>query len=609
MSRLYTSGFESGAQEGITGGNFAAVSTPARSGSFAGRVTGLTIGQPAAAGLTGRNYYCRLWIRFPSAPSVNAYIIGCGVAGTSGVWARLNTDRTVSLVRGSTVVASSPALAVDTWHLLQLRFKIIVGTNDEGELFVNQTSVGSFIATSGLDSAPTITIGAQPTGTYTIYFDDVAFNDDQGSAENSFPDDNGVVVLLKPTSDSSIGSWVNGGNAVPLWDAVNNAPPVGASFANRSSTNLIYSATLDGAGAGYAAVMETYASKLSGVIKIVQPVVYHGSDSNSSPVTGVTGASNPAAAEVSGTGGGSAAGTFPSGWSYIQGTTVHGDIASGSRSTAPVMRVRRISTGGSTDTLVCMMGLVVEYVPSVTFTDTRSGSFVLSGSITESRVVTVTYSDTSSGTVALSGTRTENRAISDSASGSVALGGTSAESRTTSDAPSGSMGLGGVQSDSRAYTDTTVIATLHLNGTVVETWIAAATFNDSQIGTIRLTGSIAEAQDRLFNDVPTGSITLAGMVTEIYHVGGGFDLDLSGTIDESLHFHDNPTVNVPPGTFFGGGGTSEAHYDDSPTGAIMVRGFVKEPTQHGPRAIKGRIMTPANGRLTTSRTGRITSWQ
>jgi hypothetical protein len=167
--------------------------------------------------------------------------------------------------------------------------------------------------------------------------------------------------------------------------------------------------------------------------------------------------------------------------------------------------------------------------------------------------------------------------FNDTVSGSLVLSGTRTESRTISDARSGSLTLVGSQVESKVYADTTVTVTLHLSGTMVETWIHPIVYDDSLLGIIRLTGSIAEAQAKLHNDVCTGSIVFTGSIIEGHQVDTSI-IEISGSIDEFLGYHDNPTANISPGAFIGGGESgSEAHFDDSPVGSIFINGTILLP--------------------------------
>jgi hypothetical protein len=384
MSRLFTCGWETGtyAESGGSGAGGSPVTSPVRSGNFAGQFNAQALHAvvPNTLTVTARNYYVKAWIRFPAAPSAAMPIIWSGDGVSTGVTVRANTDRTLSLVRGSTVAATSAALAVDTWHLVRFRFKHVSGTNDEGELIVNGIAIGSFTATANHDAAPQVVIGRFATGTYTIYMDDVAVNDDQGANENSWPDDNGVVVLLKPTADSAVGgSWLAGGsNSTGLWDALNNTPPVGVAFTSATPTSQIIDAAND--GASYDATLETYASRLTGTIKLIKVAAFTG-PGGAVQQFGLTGVSNPVIAELApATPTASAVGTFPSSWGPMKGNVYYGDIAAGNRGTAPVVRIRKVTS--TTDrSHCCLLGLMVEYVPSVTYDDTCTGRIALSGSV------------------------------------------------------------------------------------------------------------------------------------------------------------------------------------------------------------------------------------
>jgi hypothetical protein len=421
--------------------------------------------------------------------------MGTGTIGTNGVQVRINTDRTLSLMRATTVVASSSPLAVDTWHLVQFRLKIGSGATDEGELIVNGASVGSFTAgNAGFDGPVNLYIGRLTSGgTFTPYYDDLAVNDDQGADENSWPDPAGVIAFLKPTADDQrVGGWRNGGGGVTnLWDGVDNIPPVGSN--SPTAASQIFEQENDVGANNYDARVETYASKLTGTIKLVQPLAFHGFGSSGGVNQGLSGVSNPASAEVTNTSPTTAVGAFPANWGLIKGTTVYGDVAD--RATGAVVRVKKLTFTG-TLSYVCQMGLQVEYVPGTGYNDVVAGAFALVGTITESYSTGVVYTDAAAGSLALAGTcvDTFGHGFMDAPAGSILLAGTCVDEYKTgitySDAPSGRMALTGTCIDQKLRV-----------------------YSDAPTATLALAGMATSTHRRVYSDAPTDALVLTGSAT------------------------------------------------------------------------------------------------
>jgi hypothetical protein len=329
-------------------------------------------------GVIEQTYFLSCWLYIPSTtgyPTTTQIVVqfqGTGSVSLGNI--QLSTTGTLILRRLTTAIGSpSGVLAQDTWHRIDLKQKMGVGTVDVFEGRLN----GSVFATSGLISHSDVAVinvrwgwAASPGASKILYVDDVILNDDTGSVNNSYPGDD-KVVLLRPTADSARdANWFAGLSATTnLWDAVDNIPPVGISAGSATATSQITNAASTTTEA-YSATMQTYtaAGIASGdTVTAVQGVVEAANGAASADTIGISIVSNPAVTEVLGSIPSSAS-TYPSQWVRISPSIA--ENPSLTLGTAPVMRVRKNLAATRRHT-VCFMGMYVSYTVGAAPSGTR----------------------------------------------------------------------------------------------------------------------------------------------------------------------------------------------------------------------------------------------
>jgi hypothetical protein len=119
-------------------------------------------------------------------------------------------------------------LSVDKWHKIELRTKIAsgAGSDDEAELRINNVQIA-------ISTAVAITSGAGPvsmccgwlsSSTFTVYYDDVAVNDDQGTTENSWPVSFGVIKVFSfPTVTENWVGNLGGATGIEIMNALGSS--------------------------------------------------------------------------------------------------------------------------------------------------------------------------------------------------------------------------------------------------------------------------------------------------------------------------------------------------------------------------------------------------
>lgn len=151
--------------------------------------------------------YFRAYIRIATAPSAATMIMG---QATNGTGIRLNTDRTLTLMKAdSTALGSnSAALALNTWYRVEYQFQ--TSATIDGRLDGVSFASGTNSSAGSLDS---FFCGIITATTADVYFDDLAINDTTGSNQNSFPGSGKIVHLYPNASGNSNTLLKSGGGA------------------------------------------------------------------------------------------------------------------------------------------------------------------------------------------------------------------------------------------------------------------------------------------------------------------------------------------------------------------------------------------------------------
>lgn len=388
MARLVTSGFEVfvDAQslgtgigpDGVNASGGSRDTSLKRSGLSSLRFASASLASNdfALASVLDRGYWIRIYLFITTLPSAAHQILAN--AGANSTVQLATTGRVFSSINTG---ATSAALNDGAWHRIEYFFKQSATQAARAwELRVDDLTVASGTGQTG-DSSVFTSVRVQSSSSAVLNFDDLAINDDQGAAQNSWPGD-GRVVLLVPTADSAVGAgWTLGtgtaisGNAGA--GAVDNTPPSGvADLTAGSDTKQIRNATAN-ANSNYDATMATYTAAGIGApdtINVLVPWVYTAAPVATSAKLGTVGVvSNPAIANINlgtlGTSGafwqGNAAGTYPNGWKWSSGTvTYNPSVTTG---TAPVVRITQV-TASTRIAMVSFVGIYVDYTPAAAAT-------------------------------------------------------------------------------------------------------------------------------------------------------------------------------------------------------------------------------------------------
>lgn len=258
MSRLVTCGAElnflgSNSPELVAGGaaGQATIQTlNPRTGSYAYRCVAPSGGDIATVGASGilaasTTFFGRACCYFVDLPSSTVAVVCYGTAGQ--IAAKLTSGGKLQLFVGGTQVGadSIETLLTGFYYVIELSVTINgASQSTAAELRLDGVSVASSTHSAATLGTDFLAGWIEAQTSKTMHIDDVAINDNQGSAQNSWPGD-GKIVLLTPITDTQRGSWTGGaGGTTNVFDGVNNTPPIGTA----TETNLTQMESTDSSG-------------------------------------------------------------------------------------------------------------------------------------------------------------------------------------------------------------------------------------------------------------------------------------------------------------------------------------------------------------------------
>ena len=369
----FINGLETGAlsAEGAATGSVAIEASVVRTGSYSVKLT-------PASGAAG--YWeprqespartLRFYLRVTSLPSTARLLLGTSAAGQANLV--LNPSGTVAYRYATTTIGTSSTALTDTATWYQMEVNVGINGSSIALLRIDGTDqvTGDIAQAASVFGVGTSMFGANDTvaATYTAYVDDIA---GKSGVQADVWVGAGQAVLLRPTSLSAAGGWVEGDGAgtAGMAAAVATRPPPGLASANETSATNIESPT-NSATDNCDMNMTTYSAAgvgASDTINAVQAVIRHGEDI----AVGTKGGaslivSNPTQSPEDtfnyGNDGG-AHGAEPGFWYTAIGTAQ--TSPSVTLGTAPVLRVGKRT---ATTRVVCVdfMGIYVDYSPAVT---------------------------------------------------------------------------------------------------------------------------------------------------------------------------------------------------------------------------------------------------
>ena len=222
-NRLHTTGFEqntalvlsptaSDLTKGTTG--LAISTTTVRSGTYAARLSSLSSGVTKSVGpqfiLNNDNgpFFIRYYLRITTLPSAENRIFAIrDSTDVAMVYHTIDDTGAIKLYDEDGQITGTTTLSVDTWYRIETQFD---ASPVAGSHVVNARVDGTDFATSSTRSISTgvnhfivggnIASEAQTTGDW--FFDDIAVNNDAGTAQTSYPGEGKIVnAFPNPTKN------------------------------------------------------------------------------------------------------------------------------------------------------------------------------------------------------------------------------------------------------------------------------------------------------------------------------------------------------------------------------------------------------------------------
>ncbi len=280
MARLFTCGYEENSLTptmwgGSTGTAPTIVTTSPHSGTYrmdtAAAVGNSFFAKPFATNKTSGSLFTRVYFQSSTAtPSANSRVfVWVSLGPADGPVVEMLTTGAIRLTNGvtSTTTTSSTLLSATTWYRLELRQLVsdAPGASDGLELRLylgeSTTTLETPLTIYNEDNLPTniATLRVGKTGSSAVFsYDDIAVNDESGTAFNSWPGP-GKIAMVVPASSVSVG-WQIAGSAPAAtnWQGVNELPAAAPDdataynqdFGGNGDTDQLGITTL-GTGAGF----------------------------------------------------------------------------------------------------------------------------------------------------------------------------------------------------------------------------------------------------------------------------------------------------------------------------------------------------------------------
>ncbi|WP_179165224.1 hypothetical protein [Streptomyces sp. M41(2017)] len=249
MARMYTCGFELASAAALmewqdSNGSPAISQTIHRAGTASLRIT------PAAAtqyiehqltsGVVQRTFH-RFYLYITALPAADCNLYGIGQSGYFPGVLRLTSTGQLQLRDNQAAVnlgSPTAALSLNRWYRVELDFTDVAGTLTAGvSAFRGYLDGVQFADTlcTNINGFSRFRVGAIQSATaMDICIDDIAVNDNTGTAQNGLPGP-GSVVHLHPAGAGDNNTWTGTGGtagAANNWTRVNDTPPDDATTYN-----------------------------------------------------------------------------------------------------------------------------------------------------------------------------------------------------------------------------------------------------------------------------------------------------------------------------------------------------------------------------------------
>lgn len=242
MARLYTEGFENGTLQNDPNnlvGGAAGVGSGGRKGAYCLTSSTYPGNNRAYQSPQLTSNPTEIWVRTAFQPANGLMtILSLGNPAADEIRVQAVVGQPVKVLTDTTTrITGLTTLQGGNWYLLELHYKLPStpgGSDGRLDLKIEGTSEGFWIGNTAPLGSNAITRAywwGNPLGLQWINYDDLAINDNTGTADNTWCGD-GYVLALRPNAQGSSNQWLRNDTnlaAVNNYDRVSEVPPDNAS--------------------------------------------------------------------------------------------------------------------------------------------------------------------------------------------------------------------------------------------------------------------------------------------------------------------------------------------------------------------------------------------
>lgn len=245
MTRLVTDGAESGDVTRLVlfNGNAVGVVSTKRTGNYSYSILGnLNDGSVLLLSAVASEWYLRFAFRRDgvSAGIMMNFYNGGSVAGSIRMASFGARTATCTVYDGTTLRATSSAFTMlsSEFHVFEVHFKHAANPNGIIDVKFDGTQVISFTGATNAQTQIDRLGLIQGVGGTRCYWDDIALNDINGSVDNSWVGDGGVLSALVPTATGTYTGFLASGSA-STWQSTDEIPANSTDFAYTSVSGTV----------------------------------------------------------------------------------------------------------------------------------------------------------------------------------------------------------------------------------------------------------------------------------------------------------------------------------------------------------------------------------
>jgi hypothetical protein len=240
MARLFLSGWEmqetmdagsgtaNGCWDAANGSNLDATAAAARTGTHGLRINPGVASQSSVdkryqLDNSGNDCFIRYYLRIVTSVNTQSVLLATFVGVAISYQIRINTNNTLELWNDTAIIGSaSAALTANVWYRIEAG---LIAATDVVTAYIDGVSFASGTVSAGDDQPGFMRLGLHTiNATGEVHFDDVAVNNQTGSAQTSLPGEGNQRVFMPNATGDIRTSSSGGADSGNGWDQVNDKP-------------------------------------------------------------------------------------------------------------------------------------------------------------------------------------------------------------------------------------------------------------------------------------------------------------------------------------------------------------------------------------------------